>query len=95
MVNIAKEGETLVFEVQGLDKLWALKSRLEIPCSNIRAVRADPTIACGWWKGIRAPGTHIPGVIRAGRFYHDGERIFWDVKNPEKTLVIESADEPR
>ncbi len=93
MVEIKREGDKLVFEVQGLDKLWALKSRLEIPCSNLREVRADPTVARGWWKGIRAPGTHIPGVIIAGTFYHDGKRNFWDVKDPEKTIVIELADE--
>ncbi len=56
-------------------------------------VRADPTVARGWWKGLRAPGTHVPGVITAGTFYHHGKCIFWDVKDPEKTIVIELADD--
>ena len=93
MVSIHKADETVVFEVEGLDKLWALKSRLEIPGRNITGVRADPTIARGWWKGLRVPGTHIPGVIIAGTFYQDGKRIFWDVHNPENTIVIDLADE--
>jgi hypothetical protein len=93
MVEITIQDDTAVFEVQGLDKLWALKSRLEIPLENIRAVRADPTIARGWWKGIRAPGTHLPGVIVAGTFYQHGKRIFWDVHDPERTIVVELADE--
>jgi hypothetical protein len=93
MVRITADEDNLIFEVQGWDKLWALKSRLEISRANIRGVHADPTIARGWWKGLRVPGTHVPGVIIAGTFYQDGKRIFWDVKNPEKTIVIELADD--
>ena len=93
MVRVTTENDKLILEVQGWDRLWALKSRLEVPRSNIRGVRADPTIALGWWKGLRAPGTHVPGVIIAGTFYPEGKRVFWDVKDPEKTIVINLADE--
>jgi hypothetical protein len=93
MVEIEIADGRAVFEVQGWDRLWALKSRLEIPLANVRGVRADPDVARGWWKGIRAPGTHIPGVIVAGTFYHQGKRIFWDVKDPERTIVVELADD--
>ncbi|MGA9449231.1 MAG: hypothetical protein WBV26_22515, partial [Candidatus Sulfotelmatobacter sp.] len=39
------------------------------------------------------PGTNVPGVITAGTFYQDGERVFWDVHDPEKTIVIDLHDE--
>ena len=93
MVEVSIRGDTAVFEVQGWDRLWALKSRLEIPLVNVRGVRADPDVARGWWKGIKAPGTHLPGVIVAGTFHQDGKRIFWDVRDPERTIVVELADE--
>lgn len=35
----------------------------------------------------------MPGVIRAGIFYQDGKRIFWDVHDPEKTIAIDLHDE--
>jgi hypothetical protein len=38
------------------------------------------------------PGTNIPGVITAGTFYQHGKRVFWDVHNPENTVVIELRD---
>jgi hypothetical protein len=41
----------------------------------------------------RMPGTNIPGVLTAGTFYQDGKRVFWDVHNPENTVVIELKDE--
>jgi hypothetical protein len=94
MVDISIQGDTLSLEVEGLDKLWAFKSRLEIPLARIKRVYRDPQIASTWqWKGIRAPGTSLPGVIAAGTFYQDGKRVFWDVHNPENTIVIELDDD--
>lgn len=91
MVQLIVKGDTLRLQVRGLDRLWAMRSRLDIPLAAVRSVRADPTVARGIWKGVSAPGTHIPGLIIAGTFYQDDKRIFWDVHDPERTLVIELA----
>ena len=93
MVDLSISGDRLVLDVRGADKLWALKSSLEIPLAHVTEMRADPAIAHGWWHGLRMPGTNLPGVITAGTFYQDGKRIFWDVHRPENTVVIELKDE--
>ncbi len=93
MVDLSIAGDRLVLDVRGADKLWALKSSLEIPLAHVVGIRADPAIAQGWWHGLRMPGTSIPGVITAGTFYQDGKRIFWDVHRPENTVLIELKDE--
>jgi hypothetical protein len=93
MVDLSISGDRLVLDVRGADKLWALKSSLEIPLAHVTQIRADPAIAHGWWHGLRMPGTNLPGVITAGTFYQDGKRIFWDVHRPENTIVIELKDE--
>jgi hypothetical protein len=93
MVDLSISGGNLVLHVRGADKLWALKSSLEIPLEHIAEITADPTIAHGWWHGLKMPGTNIPGVLTAGTFYHDGKRVFWDVHNPENTVVIGLRDE--
>jgi len=92
MVNVTRDGETVVFDVQGSHKLWAFKSRLEIPRRNIRGARRDPSAVRGW-KGWKAPGTHIPGFLTAGTFHLDGKRIFWDVRTPENVVVVDLNDE--
>ena len=89
MVNVVVEGDRVRFEVEGWDKLWALKSQLEIPLTHIRAARADPEPARGWWHGVRLPGTQIPGLLTAGSFYQSGGFVFYDVHDPERTVVIE------
>lgn len=93
MVEIAIEDGRLSLHVQGLDRLWAFKSRLDVPLQDVVGARLDPTIAHGWWKGFRLPGTHLPGVIAAGTFYHDGKKVFWDVHDPDKTIVIDLRHE--
>ncbi|MER6514950.1 hypothetical protein ACIBK9_35570 [Nonomuraea sp. NPDC050227] len=92
MARISIDGQALVVEIEGLDKLWALKSRLVIPLANVRGATADPGIV-GDPKGVRAPGAHLPGVITAGTFHLNGEKVFWDVHDAAKAVVIELADE--
>jgi len=94
MTQVFVSDNKLVIEMQGWDKLWALKSRLEIPIEHIKAVRADPEIAKRGRRGIRMLGTYVPGVITAGSFRQDGDRIFWNVHRPENVIVIELHDEP-
>ncbi|MER6504559.1 hypothetical protein ABT218_35915 [Streptomyces sp. NPDC001455] len=92
MAHISIDDGNLIVEIEGLDKLWALKSRLTIPLAHVRGATADPGIAKEP-KGLRSPGTHVPGVVTAGTFHVDGERIFWDVRDPAKAVVIQLADE--
>jgi len=93
LVELSLGEGKLTLHVCGADKLWALKSTLEIPLAHIAGVRADSEIARGWWHGVRMPGTNVPGVLTAGTFYQDGKKIFWDVHHPEKTIVIDLHDE--
>ena len=75
MVNVTVQGDRVRFEVEGWDKLWALKSQLEIPLAHVRAVRADPEPARGWWQ--------ISRMARPDGF------VFYDVHDPERTVVID------
>jgi hypothetical protein len=93
MVSISIDGDLLHLEVKGLDKLWAFKSQLDIPFAHIRNVRHDPEEAAGWWHGIKLVGTNIPGGLTAGTFYQDGQRVFWDVHDPRKVIIIELHDD--
>lgn len=93
MVNLSVEGDTLHLEVQGWDKLWAMKSRLEIPLVHISDVHAEPNPPMGWFQGLKMGGTDLPNVFRAGTFYQDGEWVFWDVRNKENTIAISLHDE--
>jgi hypothetical protein len=93
MVNIRIGADKAIFEVQGWDKLWSLRSQLEIPLSHIRGAYVDSEPAMGWFQGLKLAGTDVPNIFRAGTFYQQGELVFWDVNDPEKTIVIELEHE--
>lgn len=88
MVHHEITGDTLHLTVEGMDKVWALKSQLSIPLRNITAVRLDGEVVQRWWHGLKLPGTSIPGVITAGTFYQDGKRVFWDIHHPREAVVL-------
>ena len=89
MVDIRIDGDRAVFEVEGWDKMWALKSRLEIPLSHIKGAKSDNDAAKGWWHGVKVGGSDLPGVITAGTFYKAGRLVFFDVHKPENTIVVD------
>ena len=93
MVRISIEGDRVHFDVEGLDKFWAFRSRLDIPLAHIRAVEIDPEAARGWYHGLRMLGSNIPGVLTAGTFYQQGGIVFYDVHEPERAIVLELEHE--
>ena len=93
MVDVTIEGDDIVFEVEGWDKFWALKSRLKIPLAHVKGARVDDDAAKGWWHGVRLWGADLPGVITAGTFYRKGRVVFYDTHKPEHTIVVELEHE--
>jgi hypothetical protein len=85
--------DRLVVDIKGADRLWALRSRLEVPLANVVDVAPAIAEARKWLHGLRVGGTHVPGVISAGRFYEHGRWVFWDVHEPEHAIGIQLRDE--
>ena len=88
MVEITIANSKMSVKVQGSDRLWALKSHLEIPLEHVAEARMDTETASRWFEGLRMGGTDIPGVFKAGTYLDKDGRVFWDVRHPEKTVVI-------
>lgn len=94
MVQIEVREDTLVIQLEGWDRVWALKSRLELPLKHVTGVSADADrIAREAEEGWKVKGSRIPHKIVAGTFRQHGDTVFWDVRNPAKAIVIELEDE--
>ena len=92
MVTLAVDGDVLDVQVIGSHKLWAMKSNLRIPLSDIRDIRHDPERAKRFIPGLKLPGTHIPFVYTAGTYYQaDFRPDFWSVRDPSNAIVIQCA----
>ena len=94
VVSVSVESDRAVFEVEGWDKLWALRSRLEIPLAHITAVEANVDQVNRWWHGLKVMGADLPGLFAAGTFYYRGELVFWDVRELANTIIV-SLDHER
>ena len=93
MAEVELAQDILIVHVQGMDRLFALRSRLEVPLSHVEGAEADAQEARRRWHGILERGMWVPGPITTGTYFQEGERVFWDVHDPQKTVVIRLRDE--
>jgi len=94
MAEIHIKQDNLIIKIEGMRKLWALKSQLSIPLDNIVKVTVDP----GIWEntpklGEKRIGTDLYGFYFAGTFMQQGNKIFYDLKRKEDAVVITLKDE--
>lgn len=96
MACVSIDGDNLVVSIAGIRKLGTFRSEIIVPLTNVRGATADPTIATRWpgfkkvreWPGRKILGTDAYGYYLGGTFSQDGDRVFWDVRNPENAIVI-------
>jgi hypothetical protein len=93
MTRVEIQDDRLIAHIQGVDKVLALKSELTIPLAHVKGASVSPPDVRRRWGSLlraHAPGTDLPYVVMAGTFvFLDGEHAFWDVHDPDRTVVIE------
>lgn len=90
-MRLTLAGDRLRIDLEGWETLWAFHwpTHLELPLSQIQAVHLG--MPPSNWRELRAPGTFLPGVIKAGTYYTSRGREFWYVTNRGEdflTLVL-------
>jgi hypothetical protein len=88
MVNVSVDGNRAIFTVEGIHKLWAIKSQIEIPLAHVTGVEVNHDQVNAWWHGFKLIGTDMPGLFAMGTFYYHGELVFWDVSDLNRTLIV-------
>jgi len=93
-MNLSIVGDKLLIDLEWYEQLWAftLNKTFEIPLNHIKRVSTEEPQSS--WAEIRAPGTFLPGVIKAGTYYTRNGREFWYVTAEQDYLVLELEDEP-
>jgi hypothetical protein len=90
MAELRIEGEELVVELSELERLGAFHGDIRTPLTSVREVRVaeDPRPEL---RGMRAPGTGIPGVIALGSRRGEGHD-FAAVYHNRPAVVVELED---
>jgi hypothetical protein len=90
MTEVAIVGDRLRVRLSGWDRVWALKREIEVPLSQVRSVEPAPPGLHP--RGLRAPGSHLPGVITAGTYRRRSGKEFWSVRSKSRAVVIDLAE---
>lgn len=91
-VHLSVKQSNLFIALKGIDTFLTCKNKLNIPLKHIVSVAPYKGEYNSCFKGIRRPGINIPGMVTAGTFYQAGQKIFWDVKNSDKSIIIALKD---
>jgi len=85
------ENNKLIVLPQGMSRFASLKSKIEVSLQNVVGASIDTGIL-NEHKGIKAPGTSIPGYW-AGNFTKASEKSFFNIKRGRKPVVIQLKNE--
>ncbi len=70
MATIEVKDGSLVVEMHGMDKFWALRSQLTVPLAHVSRVEARPKDARAEnMKGAWRVGSYLPGYVLAGYYF--------------------------
>lgn len=90
MADLAVEGAAVVVRLTPLEKLGAMRGDVRVPLTAVTAVRVseDPWSEL---RGMRMPGTGIPGVIALCTLRGAGVRDFAAVYGRRPAVVVEAS----
>lgn len=91
MITVSMNNQDMILTVEGLHKVWALKSQMSIPKQQVVSARINHNEITKP-KGWRAPGTYIPGLITAGTYRAIGNKVFWDVVHYDQSIIVDLRD---
>ena len=85
---------TLTVRPRGLDVVWTTRRRITVPLEHVRGARIDPAVVRqGPWLGAGFTDALLGYTVAAGPMVLHGRHEFWDVHFPERTVVVDLADE--
>lgn len=87
MATLQVQGSYLRVNLSNLEAALAFSRGFSIPLRCISGVTIDHGIGA-FRKGLRVPGTHVPGFLALGTFVHDGIRTFWSIKRGSQAIVV-------
>jgi hypothetical protein len=89
-VKLNIEDSKLHIKLNPLEMLFGHRGSFTIPLSNVASASTEKPGR--EWKQVRAPGTYVPFVIRAGTYYGRQSKEFWQTTVGRPSLTIELRD---
>jgi hypothetical protein len=90
VAELTVDGTDLVLHLRGAEKVEGVHGDIRVPLSAVTAVRVvDSAWGGGELRGMRAPGTGVPGVIAVGTRRGGFGKDFAAVHGKGPAIVVE------
>lgn len=88
-MKLTLDDDRLVMQLSGWERVWSVHMgpTIDIPIAHIQQASTEAPETT--WREIRAPGTYLPQVIKAGTYYTERGREFWHVTARDKALCLD------
>lgn len=93
MADLRIDGDELVLELSPLEKAGAIHGNVRVPRASVRSVQPVDD-AMGAVRGLRAPGTGLPGFIALGTWRRKGGKDFVAAYRHRPGVVVELEGAP-
>ena len=85
--KIKIEGKNLVFEINGIDIILAIKKIISIPLDHVVSV-SDEKVPWAVLQHLRLGGTSVPGIVKDGRYLTREGLMFFEMHHPDKCITV-------
>jgi hypothetical protein len=87
-MKLSIQDQNLVLDFSGWEKFltFNFKGHFEIPLAHVTGIGF--TAPKTSWREARAPGSYVPGLIKAGTFYTPRGKEFWYVTRQRPVTVV-------
>lgn len=93
-ISVLVSAGALDVRVGGWDRVWGLRSRIEVPLARVRDARVVDLAEVRGDRWLRTGGLGVPGVASVGHFRgREAKRQWWRVYRAARVLVIELTPE--
>jgi hypothetical protein len=94
MATLTCDGGELVLQLAPLERLGAFHGDIRVPLAAVERVEISADPWHGAVRGLRAPGTGLPGVIALGTWRRRGSRDFVALRGRRPAVVVTLRDAP-
>ena len=85
--KIKIDGNNLVFEINGIDVILAIKRTITIPLDHVISVSTEK-VSWAIFQQLKMLGTNVPGIIKDGTYLTGDGFVFFEMHHPDKCITV-------